>query len=57
VQFKDLQEGITLQRRGGRSDGLSRWVVATLPTRKRQPTFVVKNEKAHKRYLLPVALT
>ncbi len=33
--------------------GLSRWVVADAPDEKRQPAFLVKNAKAHKRYLLP----
>jgi len=53
VQFKDLQEGITLNEEVDEVTGLSRWVVADSPDEKRQPTFVVKNAKAHKRYLLP----
>jgi DNA-directed RNA polymerase subunit beta' len=53
VQFKDLQEGITLNEEVDEVTGLSRWVVADAPDEKRQPTFVVKNEKTHKRYLLP----
>src|SRR4029079_3199291 len=53
VQFKDLQEGITLNEEVDEVTGLSRWVVADAPDEKRQPAFVVKNAKAHKRYLLP----
>ena len=53
VQFKDLQEGITLNEEVDEVTGLSRWVVADAADEKRQPTFVVKNAKTHKRYLLP----
>jgi DNA-directed RNA polymerase subunit beta' len=53
VVFKDLQEGVTLNEEVDEVTGLSRWVVADSPDEKRQPTFVVKNAKAHKRYLLP----
>ena len=53
VQFKDLQEGITLNEEVDEVTGLSRWVVADAPDEKRQPAFVVKNAKTHKRYLLP----
>ena len=53
VQFKDLQEGITLNEEVDEVTGLSRWVVADAPDEKRQPAFMVKNAKAHKRYLLP----
>jgi DNA-directed RNA polymerase subunit beta' len=53
VQFKDLQEGITLNEEVDEVTGLSRWVVADAPDEKRQPAFVVKNAKGHKRYLLP----
>jgi DNA-directed RNA polymerase subunit beta' len=53
VQFKDLQEGITLNEEVDEVTGLSRWVVADSPDEKRQPAFVVKNAKANKRYLLP----
>ena len=51
VQFKDLQEGITLNEEVDEVTGLSRWVVADAPDEKRQPAFVVKNAKGHKRYL------
>src|SRR3984885_6546511 len=53
VQFKDLQEGITLNEEVDEVTGLSRWVVADSPDEKRQPTFIVKNAKGSKRYLLP----
>jgi len=53
VQFKDLQEGITLNEEVDEVTGLSRWVVADAPDEKRQPTFVVKGSKGSKRYLLP----
>src|SRR5664280_624723 len=53
VQFKDLPEGITLNDEVDEVTGLSRWVVADSPDEKRQPAFVVKNSKTHKRYLLP----
>ncbi len=53
VQFKDLQEGITLNEEVDEVTGLSRWVVADAPDEKRQPTFVVKGAKGSKRYLLP----
>ena len=53
AQFKDLQEGITLNEEVDEVTGLSRWVVADSPDEKRQPAFIVKNAKAHKRYLLP----
>src|SRR5690348_9301710 len=43
VQFKDLQEGITLNEEVDEVTGLSRWVVADSPDEKRQPAFVVKN--------------
>jgi len=53
VQFKDLQEGITLNEEVDEVTGLSRWVVADSPDEKRQPAFVIKNSKGSKRYLLP----
>src|ERR1700690_1660704 len=53
VQFKDLQEGITLNEEVDEVTGLSRWVGADAPDEKRQPTFVVKGTKGSKRYLLP----
>src|SRR5208282_2149318 len=55
VQFKDLQEGITLNEEVDEVTGLSRWVVADSPDEKRQPAIAMKGakEKEHKRYLLP----
>ena len=53
VQFKDLQEGITLNEEVDEVTGLSRWVVADSPDEKRQPAFVVKNAKAQQ--ALPAA--
>src|SRR3569833_90809 len=46
VQFKDLQEGITLYEEVDEVTGLSRWVVADAPDEKRQPAFMVKNAMA-----------
>ena len=51
MQFKDLQEGITLNEEVDEVTGLSRWVVADAPDEKRQPAFVIKNAKGNKRYL------
>ena len=53
VQFKDLQEGITLNEEVDEVTGLSRWVVADSPDEKRQPAIAVKGAKSSKRYLLP----
>ncbi len=52
VQFKDLQEGITLNEEVDEVTGLSRHVVADSPDEKRQPALVIKG-KASKRYLMP----
>jgi DNA-directed RNA polymerase subunit beta' len=53
VQFKDLQEGITLNEEVDEVTGLSRWVVADSPDEKRQPAIAIKGGKGSKRYLLP----
>jgi DNA-directed RNA polymerase subunit beta' len=53
VQFKDLQEGITLNEEVDEVTGLSRWVVADSPDEKRQPAIAMKGAKGSKRYLLP----
>jgi len=53
VQFKDLQEGITLHEEVDEVTGLSRLVVAEAPDEKRQPAIVVKGGKGNKRYLMP----
>src|SRR5581483_2377073 len=53
VQFKDLQEGVTLHEEVDEVTGLSRHVVADSPDEKRQPAIVVKGSKGSKRYLMP----
>jgi len=53
VQFKDLQEGITLHEEVDEVTGLSRLVVAEAPDEKRQPAIVIKGAKGNKRYLMP----
>src|SRR6201991_1102934 len=52
VQFKDLQEGLTLHEEVDEVTGLSRHVVGDSPDEKRQPAIVIKG-KASKRYLMP----
>src|SRR6266705_3034356 len=52
VQFKDLQEGVTLHEEVDEVTGLSRHVVGDSPDEKRQPAIVIKGE-ASKRYLMP----
>ena len=53
VQFKDLQEGLTLHEEVDEVTGLSRLVVTESPDEKRQPTIVIKGGKGNKRYLMP----
>ena len=53
VQFKDLQEGVTLHDEIDEVTGLSRLVVADSPDEKRQPTIVIKSAQGNKRYLMP----
>ncbi|WP_263411246.1 DNA-directed RNA polymerase subunit beta' [Terriglobus tenax] len=53
VQFKDLQEGVTLNEEVDEVTGLSRLVVTDAPDEKRQPTLLVKSDKGTKRYLMP----
>jgi DNA-directed RNA polymerase subunit beta' len=53
VQFKDLQEGITLNEEVDEVTGLSRLVVAESPDEKRTPTILVKGPAGTKRYLMP----
>ncbi len=53
VQFKDLQEGLTLHEEVDEVTGLSRLVVTDSPDEKRQPAVVVKGAKGSKRYLMP----
>jgi DNA-directed RNA polymerase subunit beta' len=57
VQFKDLQEGVTVNEEIDEVTGLSRLVVADAPDEKRQPAILIKAAKAgnqpQKRYLMP----
>ena len=53
IQFKDLQEGITLNEEVDEVTGLSRWVVADASDEKRQPAIMIKGAKGNKRYLMP----
>ncbi|MGH7058622.1 MAG: DNA-directed RNA polymerase subunit beta', partial [Acetobacteraceae bacterium] len=53
AQFKDLQEGITLNEEVDEVTGLSRLVVAEAADEKRQPALVIKGAKGNKRYLMP----
>jgi DNA-directed RNA polymerase subunit beta' len=52
VQFKDLQEGLTLHEEVDEVTGLSRLVVTDSPDEKRQPAIMIKG-KSSKRYLMP----
>src|SRR5262249_8007525 len=52
VQFKDLQEGVTLHEEVDEVTGLSRHVVGESPDEKRQPALIVKG-KTSRRYLMP----
>jgi DNA-directed RNA polymerase subunit beta' len=52
VQFKDLQEGLTLHEQVDEVTGLSRHVVTDSADEKRQPALVIKG-KSSKRYLMP----
>ncbi len=53
VQFKDLQEGITLNEEVDEVTGLSRLVVSDAPDEKRQPAIWINGAKGKKRYLMP----
>ncbi len=54
VQFKDLQEGITLNDEVDEVTGLSRLVVADAPDEKRQPALLINgSDGSKKRYLMP----
>ncbi len=53
VQFKDLQEGMTLHEEVDEVTGLSRHVVVDSPDEKRQPAIIIKGAKGSKRYLMP----
>ncbi|MGH9469572.1 MAG: DNA-directed RNA polymerase subunit beta', partial [Terriglobia bacterium] len=54
VQFKDLEQGLTLREEVDEVTGLSRWVVTDSPDEKLQPQLVIRSEKkGAKKYLLP----
>ena len=53
VQFKDLQEGVTLHEEVDEVTGLSRHVVGESPDEKRQPAIAIKGGKTTRRYLMP----
>jgi DNA-directed RNA polymerase subunit beta' len=53
VQFKDLQEGLTLNEEIDEVTGLSRLVVGDSSDEKRQPAIIIKSAKGNKRYLMP----
>ncbi len=53
VQFKDLQEGITLNEEVDEVTGLSRLVVSDSSDEKRQPAIYINGPKGKKRYLMP----
>jgi DNA-directed RNA polymerase subunit beta' len=53
VQFKDLQDGVTLHEEVDEVTGLSRHVVGESPDEKRQPAIVIKGGKNTRRYLMP----
>ena len=54
IQFKDLQEGVTLNEEVDEVTGLSRLVVADAPDEKRQPALLVNGaDGSKKRYLMP----
>src|SRR5438045_1592405 len=55
VQFKDLQEGVTLHDEVDEVTGLSQHVVGESPDEKRQPAIVIKGStgKVTRRYLMP----
>src|ERR1019366_3383015 len=57
VQFKDLQEGVTLNEEVDEVTGLSRLVVSDSTDEKRQPAIIIKASSAdklgNKRYLMP----
>ena len=54
VQFKDLQEGVTVNEEIDEVTGLSRLVVSQSSDEKRQPAILIKSGKGtQKRYLMP----
>jgi DNA-directed RNA polymerase subunit beta' len=57
VQFKDLEQGVTLHEEVDEVTGLSRWVVTDSPDQDRQPQLIIRSDKAGakvtKKYLMP----
>src|SRR5216110_430157 len=52
IQFKDLQEGVTLNEEVDEVTGLSRHVVTESPDEKRQPAIVIKGPKGSRAHLM-----
>jgi len=57
VQFKDLEQGVTLHEEVDEVTGLSRWVVTDSPDQEHQPQVVIRSDKAAakavRKYLMP----
>ena len=54
IQFKDLEQGVTLNEEVDEVTGLSRWVVTDSPNQEHQPQLIVRSEKkGTKKYLMP----
>jgi DNA-directed RNA polymerase subunit beta' len=59
VQFKDLEQGVTLHEEVDEVTGLSRWVVADSPNQEHQPQVIIRSDKASqsrtgvRKYLMP----
>jgi len=56
VQFKDLEQGVTLNEEVDEVTGLSRWVVAEIPDPERQPQITIRppaGKGGSKKYLMP----
>ncbi len=54
VQFKDLEQGVTLREEVDEVTGLSQWVVTDSPDEKLQPQLIIRSEKkGTNKYLLP----
>ncbi len=54
IQFKDLEQGVTLHEEVDEVTGLSRWVVTDSPNQEHQPQLIVRSEKkGTKKYLMP----
>ena len=58
VQFKDLEQGVTLHEEVDEVTGLSRWVVTDSPDQEHQPQLVIRSRqesvaKGMRKYLMP----